>query len=168
MGYVPVKSLSSVLLLCLGLQSRNSHTSTMGHLAIIVQLLYNLDGLQFIESSPKAQSPDITRNNHLGCSSQYLFVVDISLWTSLIATCHHRIAACLRVHAPFHKPISLLSTKICMCIRLVLQHRTHIRVAPGREEVASAVCNVAGTNDIGACWGSLKKPRIFKICLQLR
>jgi len=72
MGYVPVKSLSSVLLLCLGLQSRDSHTSTMGHLAIIVQLLYNLDGLQFIESSPKAQSPDITPNNHLGCSSQYL------------------------------------------------------------------------------------------------
>ena len=145
MGYVPVKSLSSVLLLCLGLQSRNSHTSTMGHLAIIVQLLYNLDGLQFIESSPPAQTLDLTPNNYL------LFVVDISLWTSLIATCHHRIAACLRVHAPFHKPISLLSTKICMCIRLVLQHRTHIRVAPGREEVASAVCNVAGTNDIGAC-----------------
>ena len=154
MGYVPVKSLSSVLLLCLGLQSRDSHTSTMGHLAIIVQLLYNLDGLQFIESSPKAQSPDITRNNHLGCSSQYLFVVDISLWTSLIATCHHRIAACLMdsnlppcsIPSPYH---SCLQRSVSA--RLVLQRRTHIRVAPGSEEVASAVCNVAGTNDIGAC-----------------
>jgi hypothetical protein len=87
MGYVPVKSLSSVFLLCLGLglglQSRDSQTSTMGHFAIIVQLLYNLDGLQFIESSPPAQTPDLTPNNHLGCSSQHLFGVDISLRTRL-------------------------------------------------------------------------------------
>jgi len=72
MGYVPVMSLSSFLLLCLGLQSRDSQTSTMGHFAIIVQLLYNLDRLQFIELSPPAQTLDLTPNNYL------LFVVDIS------------------------------------------------------------------------------------------
>ncbi|KAK8453449.1 hypothetical protein SEVIR_5G284250v4 [Setaria viridis] len=80
MDYFPVNSLSSVLLLCLAQQSRGSQTTAIGlHFAIIVQLLYNSDSLPSIESSPPAQTLDLTANNHLGCSSQQLFVVDISL-----------------------------------------------------------------------------------------
>jgi len=147
MGYVPVMSLSSFLLLCLGLQSRDSQTSTMGHFAIIVQLLYNLDGLQFIESSPPAQ-------NWTSLQTIIFSLLSTSPKEALLATCHHRIAACLMdsnlppcsIPSPYH---SCLQRSVSA--RLVLQRRTHIRVAPGSEEVASAVCNVAGTNDIGAC-----------------